>query len=75
MEDDKRKVLNLLEFCAEMCPDQRVTQIIGNAVPSDRLDLEEGDLYYITDKELAGWLQEYADLLLSWGDKNEQEAR
>jgi hypothetical protein len=68
MDEDKRKVLNLLEFCAELCPSQRVCQIINNAIPNDVAErLNGSDTFYITDTELAGWLQMYADLLLSWG--------
>ena len=64
MDKHKRKVLDLLEFCAELCPSLRVCQIISNAIPSDRLIANGHDTYYITDKELAGWLQDYADLVL-----------
>jgi hypothetical protein len=75
MSEDKRKVLNLLEFCAELCPSQRVCQIINNAIPPNRLIANGHDNFYITDKELAGWLQAYADLLLSWGREDERQAR
>lgn len=67
MDEHKRKVLDLLEFCSELCPSQRVCQIINNCIPPDILTLRNNDTFYITDEELAGWLQDYADLLLSWG--------
>ncbi len=69
MDKHKRKVLDLLELCGELCPNQRVCQIIGNTIPPDKINHENGDTYYITDEELAGWLQDYADLLLSGGEK------
>ena len=65
MDEHARKVLNLLEFCAELCPSQRVCQILGNSIPADRLIANGHDTYYITDEELAGWLQDYADLILT----------
>jgi hypothetical protein len=65
MDEDKRKVLDLLEFCSELCPSLRVCQIINNAIPSDVLMRRDTDTYYITDSELAGWLQEFADLMLT----------
>ncbi len=67
MDKHKRKVLDLLEFCAEICPSQRVSQLINNAIPTDRLIRSGYDIFYYTDEELAGWLQDYADLLLSKG--------
>jgi hypothetical protein len=67
MDKHKRKVLDLLEFCGELCPSLRVCQILGNAIPADRLVANGHDTYYITDEELAGWLQDYANLLLSLG--------
>lgn len=72
MDEHKRKVLDLLEFCAELCPSQRVCQIINNAIPPDELAARGNDTFYITDEELAGWLQDYADLLLSW-EENERQ--
>lgn len=64
MDEDKRKVLNLLEFCAEACPSQRVCQIINNAVPPKILARFDNDTFFVSDKELAGWLQDYADMLI-----------
>ncbi len=69
MDEDKRKVLDLLEFCAE-ATSQRVCQIIVNAYPTDFDD----DLFYVTDKELAGWLQDHADMITKqniqrWNDE------
>jgi hypothetical protein len=65
MDKHKRKVLDLLEFCAELCPSQRVCQILNNAVPPGELHRRGNDVFYITDEELVGWLQDYADLLLA----------
>ena len=65
MDEDKRKVLDLLEFCVELCPSQRVCQLINNAIPVEELSRRDNDVYYITDNELAGWLQTYADMLLT----------
>ena len=67
MNKDKRKVLNLLEFCAELCPSQCVYQIINDAIPQEELTRRYDNTFYITDEELADYLQKYADLLLSWG--------
>jgi DNA phosphorothioation-dependent restriction protein DptG len=78
MDEDKRKVLNMLEFCVELCPSLRICQIINNALPLEvEARLNGRDTYYISDKELAGYLREYADNLLlqsaeRW--KDEQEA-
>jgi hypothetical protein len=60
-----------LEFCAELSPSKRVCQIINNAVPPKILAQRGNDTFYIEDKELAGWLQDYADLLLIMGETNE----
>jgi hypothetical protein len=60
MDKDKRKVLNLLEFISERYPSLRVSQIMVNAVPPEVLDLLNNDLFYITDGEMAGYLQDYA---------------
>jgi hypothetical protein len=65
MDKHRRKVLNLLEFCAELCPSLRVCQIINNAIPPKVLEARNNDTYYVSDKELAGWLQGYADNLLA----------
>ncbi len=73
MTDDKRKVLDLLEFCSELCPSLRVCQLISNVIPTTVLAQRNNDIFYITDKELAGWLQEYADALLDAGRHNEDE--
>jgi hypothetical protein len=65
MDEHKRKVLDLLEFCAELCPSQRVCQIINNSLPEEvEQRLNGRDTFYITDEELAGFLQKYADMLL-----------
>ena len=71
MDGDKRKVLDLLEFCAEMSPNQRICQIIGNAIPADVFIDNNNDTFYVTDWELAGWLQDYADNLLQQRGGNE----
>ena len=70
MDEHKRKVLDLLEFCAELCPSLRVCQIVSNAIPPDVLVRSGHDIFYYTDKELAGWLQDYADLLLGMKRKD-----
>ena len=64
MDGSKRKVLDLLEVCGELCPSLRVCQNINNAIPPDRLIANGNDTYYITDEELAGWLQMYVNNLL-----------
>jgi hypothetical protein len=66
MDKDKRKVLNLLEFLSELSPSMRVCQIIFNAVPPEEMEQREGDIFYITDAEMAGYLQEYADLVVEY---------
>jgi hypothetical protein len=63
MDKDKRKVLNLLEFLSELSPSMRVCQIIFNAVPPAVMLARKDDIFYITDAEMAGYLQEYADLV------------
>lgn len=63
MDKDKRKVLNLLEFLSEMNPSMRVCQIMVNAIPPAVLELRDSDIYYFTDAEMAGYLQEYASLV------------
>lgn len=65
MDENKRKVLDLLEFCAELCPSIRVCQHINNAIPFEVLRSRKHNTYNISDKELAGWLQKYADNLLT----------
>jgi hypothetical protein len=44
----------------------RVCQIIFNAVPPEEMEQREGDIFYITDAEMAGYLQEYADLVVEY---------
>ncbi len=64
MGADARKVLDLLEFIASLCPGLRVCQIINNAIPSSILEARDRDTYYIGDNELACYLQNYADNIL-----------
>jgi hypothetical protein len=59
MDEDKRKVLNLLEYLAEVYPKSRVCQIINNAIPQEELSRRGNDTFYITDKELVVYLQDY----------------
>ena len=47
-------------------------QLISNAVPAERLIANNHDTFFITDKELAGWLQEYADMLLALRRKEQK---
>jgi hypothetical protein len=63
MDKDKRKVLNLLEFISEMCPAQRVCQIMVNCVPPEVLERVNNDMFYIPDADMVGYLQSYADLV------------
>ena len=55
MEQHRRKVLNLLEFCAEMRPDIPITELMWEVA---------GNEYIKTDEEFVGELQDYANLLL-----------
>jgi hypothetical protein len=64
MDEDKRKVLNLLEFISEMCPSLRVCQLIVNCVPPEVRSRMNNDLYYIPDADMKVYLQEYADNLV-----------
>ncbi len=78
MDDDRRKVLDLLEFIAELCPMLRVCQIIGNAVPYEVAKARKNDIYYISDKEMAGYLQDLANNLLHlsaarWDEDEDEE--
>ena len=40
-------------------PDLRLCQLIGNAVPSEEAQRRNNDFYYVEDKQLLQWLEEY----------------
>jgi hypothetical protein len=62
MDKDKRKVLNLLEFLSELTS-MRVCQLMVNAIPPAELERRGNDIFYFTDTEMAGYLQEYSDMV------------
>jgi hypothetical protein len=62
MDKDKRKVLNLLEFLSEIT-EMRVCQLLVNAIPPAELERRGNDIFYFTDTEMAGYLQEYSDMV------------
>ena len=55
MSKHTRKVLNLLEFCAEMRPDIPIAELMWEVA---------GNEYIKDDKELSGELQRYANCLI-----------
>ena len=55
MDEDKRKVLNLLEFCSEMRPDIPITELMWEVA---------GNEYIKDDEEFSGELQQYANCLI-----------
>ena len=63
MDSDKRKVLNLLEFISELCPSQRVCQIMVNCVPPEVLERLNNDMFYIPDADMVRYLVDYANLV------------
>ncbi len=65
MDEDKRKVLNLLEFLCELT-EMRVCQLMVNAIPPADLERRGNDIFYYTDAEMAGYLQEYADEVVEY---------
>jgi hypothetical protein len=75
MSEDKRKVLNMLEFIMETCPWQRVCQIVVNSVPQEVLERVNNDLFYIPDADMAEYLHEYADLVKKNKDREEESRR
>jgi hypothetical protein len=66
MDKDRRKVLNLLEYLCELSPSMRICQLIFNAIPPAEMTQREDDIFYITDAELAGWLQSYTELVSAY---------
>ena len=55
MDKHRRKVLNLLEFCAEMRPDIPITELMWEVA---------GNEYIKDDEEFVGELQRYANCLI-----------
>ena len=40
-------------------PELRLCQLIGNAVPAEEAKRLNNDLYYVEDKQLIGWLDDF----------------
>jgi hypothetical protein len=52
---DKEDFIRTIKILFDMYPNQRIGQIIGNALPSNL----NGDAYYVTDAELVKYLRTY----------------
>lgn len=60
MSKDRRKVLDLLEFCLEMNPD---IDTVFNVFVLHAAQRDE-DHVWVSEEEWGDWLQDYADELL-----------
>jgi hypothetical protein len=75
MSEDKRKILNMLEFIMETCPWQRACQIMVNCIPPEVLERVHNDLFYIPDADMAEYLHEYADIVSKNKDRQDESRR
>lgn len=55
----RRELDETLQRLRHKYPDLRLTQLIGNAVPSPEAMRRGNDLYYVTDEDLLHWLRQY----------------
>lgn len=55
----RRGVIQAIDRLSSKYPDLRITQLIGNATPSEEAQKLNNDLYYVEDSQLLEWLLGY----------------
>lgn len=53
------ELLDAVVRLSKKYPNLRLLQLIGNAVPTEEARRRNNDFYYVDDRQLLQWLQEY----------------